>query len=324
MEPIQLELPTIFEDMTVNAWLFKEPEPTLIDCGENTDKLWDVLNNKLKANGLTIEDIKKVIITHAHLDHLGMAKRITDHSDATIWVSEYTYDWAIHLKMMLDRRTDVFMKVMEKNLPAKAKQQHFNFGYKELAKYWDEIPKDRIQVFPMEGSLNFGGDDWEIIYTPGHCINQTCFYNPKNGYLLSADMLLPMIPIPIIDADLKPPYKPVKSLAMQLESYEKLKKLHITKVFPGHFTSFENARTLIEKQENKIHSRKERCYELLQNGSTQVMELVHAIYPKRINDATIFMVVGFLDILQEEGRINFKEIDGMYHYYPNEKKMIYS
>ena len=43
MEPIQLELPTIFEGMTVNTWLFKGPEPTLIDCGENTDKLWDAL-----------------------------------------------------------------------------------------------------------------------------------------------------------------------------------------------------------------------------------------------------------------------------------------
>lgn len=324
MEPIQIELPTIFEGMTVNAWLFKGPEPTLIDCGENTDKLWNALINGLKINGLGIADIKKVIITHAHLDHIGMAKRITEHSDATIWVSEYAYDWAIHLKMMLDRRTDVILGVMDKNLPKETTKKFFKFGYKELSPYWDEIPKDRIQVFPMEGTLNFGGDDWEIIYTPGHCINQTCFYNPKNGYFLSADMLLPIIAIPIIDAGLRPPYNRVESLVMQLESYKKLKKLAITKTFPGHFAPFENALAIIQKQEGRIHTRKEKCFELIENGLSEVMEMVPIIYPKRVNNATIFMVIGYLDILMNEGRIEYKEIDGMYHYHTIKTKVVLS
>lgn len=324
MEPIQIELPTIFESMTVNAWLFKGPEPTLIDCGENTDKLWDALIQGLKINGLGIKDLKKVIITHGHLDHIGMAKRITDHCDATIWVSEYNYDWAIHLKMMLDRRTGVIMEVMEKNLPKKEKQTYFKFGYEELSPYWDEIPKDRIQVFPMEGTLSIGGEDWEIIYTPGHCINQTCFYNPQNGYLLSADMLLPIIPIPIIDAGIKPPYNRVKSLSMHLASYKKLKKLSIRKTFPGHFAAFDNAQALIEKQENKIHTRKEKCFDLIENGVAQVMEIVHQVYPNRVNDATIFMVIGLLDILIEEGRIEYTEIDGMYHYNTIKEKVAFS
>jgi len=190
MEPIQIVLPTIFEGMTVNAWLFKGSEPTLIDCGEKTDKLWDALINGLKINGVGIADLKKVIITHAHLDHIGMAKKITEHSAATIWVSEYVYDWAVDLKTMLDRRTEAITAVALKNFASPIVHKYFSFGYEALAPYWDEIPKDRIKVFPMEGQLNFGGDDWDIIYTPGHCINQTCFHNPKNGYFIAADMLL--------------------------------------------------------------------------------------------------------------------------------------
>ena len=315
MEPIQLELPTIFEDMTVNSWLFLEPEPVLIDCGEKTDKLWGVLVEKLAEHGLTIQDIKKVIITHGHLDHLGLANKITQMSNATIYVSEYVYDWAVDLKTMLNRRTDAILSVVSKNLPPKYQEEYFGFGYDLLSKYWDEIPADRIKVFPMEGTLNFGGDDWDIIYTPGHCINQTCFYNPKNGYFLSADMLLKIIASPIIDAGLEPPYTRTKSLVMHLESYKKIAKLNITKVFPGHFKAFENAHEVIEKQVNKIHARKEKCYSLIQVGVHEVEELVAKIYPNRVNNATLFMVIGILDVLQEENRIEFVEKDGKWRYY---------
>lgn len=315
MEPIQIELPTIFEDMTVNAWLFKGPEPTLIDCGEKTDKLWKALIAGLKFNGLGIKDLKKIIITHAHLDHIGMAKKITEHSDATIWVSEYVHDWAVDLKTMLDRRTAAIMGVMRKNVPEKLRKEYFGFGYDTLIPYWDEVPKDRIKIFPMEGQLNFGGANWDIIYTPGHCINQTCFYNPKNGHFLSADMLLKMIPNPIIDAGLKPPYTRVKSLVMQMASYEKIAQLKITKTFPGHFTPIENTQELIAKQVNKIRQRTEKCFALIQSGVHLAMDLAHGVYPNRINNATLFMIIGFLDILQEEGRVFAVEKEGIQYYY---------
>ena len=314
-EPIQLELPTIFEDMTVNAWLIKGSEPTLIDCGEKTGKLWHSLLNGLKINGLGIEDIKKVIITHAHLDHIGIANKITQHSDAKIWVNEYVYDWAVDLKTMLDRRTDAIMGLVNQHLPNKLTKAYFGFGFQKLAPLWDEIPKDKLEVFPMNGKIDIGGQDWDIVYTPGHCINQTCFYNPKNGHLLSADMLLRIIPIPIIDAGLAPPYARVKSLVMHLASYEKLDKLNISKVFPGHFEAFENAHEIIQKQVKKIHARKEKCFQLIQKGVRQTIDLAHAIYPNRINNATLFMVIGFLDILQEEGRIEGIEKEGLLHYY---------
>ncbi len=317
-EPIKIELPTIFEGMTVNVWLFKGEEPTLIDCGEKTDKLWDALMDGLKINGLGIQDIKKVIITHAHLDHIGMAKKITEHSDATIWVSEYVYDWAVDLKTMLDRRTTAIMGVMNQHYDKKLVKQYFSFGYEALAPYWDEIPKDRIQVFPMEGQLNFGGDDWDIIYTPGHCINQTCFHNPRNGYFISADMLLKIIPNPIVDASIAPPYSREKSLVMQLASYEKIAQLNITKTFPGHFDIIDNATELIEKQVQKIRQRTEKCFELIQNGTKIAIDLANEIYPNRINNATLFMVIGFLDILQEEGRIFGTKKDGILHYYKTE------
>lgn len=306
MEPIRIELPTVFEAMTVNSWLFMDPEPTLVDCGEKTEASWAALNKALSTHGLNVGDIKKVVVTHGHLDHMGMANKIVEHSDAVVFMNDYLFDWAIDLKTMLDGRTKAIMDVMKPNLPPSEHQKYFGFGYEVLSPLWDEIPKNRIKTFPIDSSLNIGGSSWDVIYTPGHCVNQTCFHNPENGHFLSADMLLKMIPIPIIDAGIGPPFTRTKSLLMQLASYQKIAQLNITKVFPGHFDSFESADQLIALHIQKIRTRTAKCLELYKGGMTKVLDLAHAIYPGRVNQATLFMVVGFLDILFEEGEIDYE------------------
>lgn len=315
-EPIKIELPTIFEAMTVNSWLIKGDENILIDCGEKTDAAWDALNKGLQDNGLTLQDISKVVITHAHLDHMGMANKIAKNSDATIWVSEMVYEWAINLEELLNRRKKAFVAAIQPNITKEEYDKLLHYDHKKLSPYWDEIPEDRLQVFPMNGPIDFGGQAWEIIYTPGHCLNQTCFFQKDTGWLLAADMILPMIPIPIIDAARTPPYEGVKSLMMHLASYEKLLALNITKAFPGHFDTLENVPSLIEKQKRRIHDRKEKCFRLIQSGTSSFMELLEGIYKERVNNATMFMVIGFLNILESEGRIRREMVDDKWAYFP--------
>lgn len=313
-EPIQIELPTVFEVMTVNAWLIKGTENVLIDCGEKTDKSWNALIEGLKKNGLSLQDISKVVITHGHLDHMGMANKITQHCDATIWVPEYLYEWTQDLEGCLDRRSKVIKTAFDLHVSKEYREKAGAFGYKMLSPYWEEIPKERVKTFPMNGTIDLGGEAWEIIYTPGHCINQTCFYHKATKRLLSADMLLPMTPIPIIDATIEPPYKGVQSLALQLESYKKLIALDIEKVFPGHLAAFGNAHALMDKQISRIHQKKEKCFELIASGNSQFMDLLHAIYPKRIHDGTMFMVIGFLELLKSEDRIESYKVGEQLEY----------
>ena len=80
--PIQIELPTPYSlgsISSVNAWLFTEPEPTLIDCGLKTEESRLALEAGLAQQGLQLEDIQHIIITHAHEDHSGLARSF-DHA----------------------------------------------------------------------------------------------------------------------------------------------------------------------------------------------------------------------------------------------------
>ena len=129
-------------------------------------------------------------------------------------------------------------------------------------------------------------------------------------------MILPMIPIPIIDAARRPPYEGVKSLMMHLASYEKLLQLNITKAFPGHYNILKDIHPLIEKQKRRIHDRKEKCFRLIQSGTSSFMGLLDGIYKERVNNATMFMVIGFLNILESEGRIRREMVDDKWAYFP--------
>lgn len=301
-EPIRLELPT-FEALSVNSWLFQGEENVLIDCGENSSSSWNALNDQLAEHGLSISDISKVIITHAHYDHIGMANKITQHCDATIWVSEMVEGWAVNLKELLERRSIAIQSVFEKYLNREQASLFDEFDNDLILKYWEGIPAERLHVFPMDGTIDINGAAWDVIHTPGHCLNQTCFYQADSQWLLSADMLLPIIPLPIIDAYRTPPYLPTKSLLMHYESYDIIASLDIKKVFPGHMASFENTHEIIRAQTEKIQSRIAACLSLIQNGTHDFMGLIRHIYPKRINAATGLMIVGCLEMLMEEGKI---------------------
>ena len=304
--PVRIELPTMFGMKTVNAYLFLEPEPVLIDCGEQTDKSWKALNEALAAHHLSINDLAKVIVTHAHVDHIGMAGRIAKASKQTeIWVSEYAYNWAINPKGMNEIRQGVIQDYLElfpqlKNTPL---QQMFNSAYKLMDTAWDTIPQERVRRFTKDETLHFGNADWEVIYAPGHCNHQTCFYQPDTQQLLSADMLLSITPTPVIDVTLEPPYKREKSLQQMVASYEKFAQLEVSMVYPGHYAPFNNHREIIDKQLSRITQRKNECLTHIQAGTQEFMELLHKLYGANFSIPALPMLVGYLDLLADENLI---------------------
>ena len=80
--PVLIELPTIYGMKSVNAFLLKGDEPTLVDCGEKTPASFEALRAGLRREGLELKDLQKIVITHAHVDHMGMAAQVAEASGA--------------------------------------------------------------------------------------------------------------------------------------------------------------------------------------------------------------------------------------------------
>ena len=322
--PIQIQLPTIYGMRTVNAYLFTEPEPVLIDCGEKTKKSWETLQAGLKENGLGIQDIRKVIVTHAHVDHMGMAAEICRHSDAEIWVSEYVQPWAIDIDKMWKQRNTVIGEMIRSYLRGSDKGQQmlqlFADTGQMLMSSWENVPENRLKVFPMTGMLEFGGRNWETLYMPGHCIHQSCFYHQGSGDFISADMLLRITPTPVIEMSIAPPYKRVKGILQLLESFKRLKQMDIKTVYPGHYGIFQNAQEIIRHQITRIHTRKDECLALINQGNMDFFEVFEKMYGDRLGVVAFPMMLGYLDLLEDEGKIQHEVIDGIMRISPSIKE----
>lgn len=94
-QPIRIVLPTGMQMGSVNVYLFTEPEPILVDAGLKSPECWKALQEGLGAYGLTVKDLSRIIVTHAHIDHYGQAGTIVANSDANVWISDMGVPWLL-------------------------------------------------------------------------------------------------------------------------------------------------------------------------------------------------------------------------------------
>jgi glyoxylase-like metal-dependent hydrolase (beta-lactamase superfamily II) len=70
-----------------SAWVLPE-HGVVVDPGPPGDEAFEHLRSELLAVGLALEDVADVLVTHWHVDHVGLAPRLADAADATLHLHE--------------------------------------------------------------------------------------------------------------------------------------------------------------------------------------------------------------------------------------------
>jgi glyoxylase-like metal-dependent hydrolase (beta-lactamase superfamily II) len=312
-----LTLPMPFRLMHVHAFIAVDNDGiSLFDTGLNTPETFVRLEESLQGIGKTIGDIKRIFITHYHIDHCGMAGRLQNISGARIHMSEQSRPFILRRDdgddeefLFVDRIKDF---CLIHGLPGKAidlisglfmtfKKAGSSFTIDEYYR-----PGRRVIV---------GGKEMQVIPTPGHTHDHVSFYFPQERILLSGDHVLPEITPNLSPNLFAPEFCPLRSY---LDSLSQMEALSVEKVYPAHGQPFSNLKGRIEAICDHHRIRKRLTYESVQRGAKTTFVVSQDIFGVELPEFDQFLALNetyvHLIELVQEGLLREERAAGLIFY----------
>ena len=314
----KISIPIPFEIQTVNIYLIKKEPITLIDTGMKLPETYRYLDNSLKEAGITWQHIKRVIITHGHVDHFGFGKRIMELSNPTFFVHKEEY---LKIKEGITFPKG-FAEVLIKNgTPDGMINKIINY-VKKVNQFGDKLDKARFNI--LYGGERIEFDDrfyLKVIHTPGHTPGHICLYNEKDGIIFSGDHLLQKTtPNPLFDWRGKEGNQSQHSKVLidYIRSLRKIEKLDLKIAFPGHGLPFRDIKSLIQKIYNHHSQRlKNVLNEMDSQKDMTPYQIGCKLFPDmNIKDVLLVVseILGHLDILLDKEMVKRKVTNDRIYY----------
>jgi len=274
---------------------------TLVDSGPLTREAWDVLGAGLRGFGLEISDVKRVLLTHGHQDHFGLAEKVADASGATLYggrLDRRNFRQERNPRLLLDEMSRAGFGLLSR-LAVVASVAGVDHFAKPL-EAWDEL----------SGGETLAGDGWSVVVrsTPGHTPGSLTFEIPEAGVLFTGDTVLKEItPNAVVDEDPEEPGRPFRSVTRYFETLDALDRTTGTStLLTGHgapVTDWAAHRRTLNRRYGLRVGQIERE---LAKGPATVRDLVAAIFP-RVKTLNVFLayseIFGFLMYLEDGGRV---------------------
>jgi glyoxylase-like metal-dependent hydrolase (beta-lactamase superfamily II) len=311
----RLAIPTPFAVGRVNCYLIEDEPLTLVDAGPNSGRSLDELQQQVRALGHELEDIGLVVITHQHIDHIGLVDIVATRSGADVAAIDVLVPFveAYSERATEDDRyaaaTMLRHGIAEDVVRALASVSNAFRAWGARAKV-TRVLRDGDRVELRDRVL-------EVHHRPGHSPTDTIFNDPDRRILLAADHLIahissnPLIARPA-GASLDPRDRP-QSLVIYLESLARTREMDLELVLPGHGDPITDHRTLIDQRFRLHRRRAEKILRLVEERPRTAYELGQALWGNiAVTQAylTLSEVLGHTDILMNEGRVRELEDAG--------------
>jgi glyoxylase-like metal-dependent hydrolase (beta-lactamase superfamily II) len=306
-----LPIPTPFQVGRINTWLIDDDPLTLVDTGPNSGTSLDALEQALAEHGRRIEDLELIVLSHQHMDHLGLASILARRSGAQVAALDLLAPWVASYSERMDADDAFADRVMaEHGIPVDVRLALLatSHAYRALG------AACAVTRPLVDGStLEFRDRTLRVHHRPGHSPSDTIFHDERRGIVLGADHLIKHISSnPLISRPLEvplgddPPERP-HALEIYLASMRATRAMEdVEFVLAGHGEPVTDHVALIDDR-FKAHGRRARkIRRLLEDGPLTAYEIAGRLWGTvAVTQAylTLSEVLGHADLLVADGRV---------------------
>lgn len=298
-------IPTPFAVGRVNCYLIEDEPLTLVDTGPNSGKALDELTARLAERGHDVADLELIVVTHQHIDHLGLVEILAHRSGAEVAALGAAAERLAAFEEDAEREDRFAVEVMLRNgIP-----EDVTVALRSVSRSFRGWGSHVTVTRPLDdgGVLELGERRLEVLHRPGHSPSDTVFWDEQRRILIAADHLLPHISSnPLLTRPLDgSPGRP-QALVTYIDSLRKTREMPIEIVLPGHGEPIADHVELIDSRMASYDRRKEKLFKLIAEQPRNAYELAQALWGNvAVTQAflTLSEVIGHADLLVNEGRV---------------------
>jgi glyoxylase-like metal-dependent hydrolase (beta-lactamase superfamily II) len=312
----RLRIPTPFAVGRVNCYLIEDEPLTLVDTGPNSGKALDELQSQLAERGHSIDDLELLVITHQHIDHLGLAEIVVQRSGARVAALAAATERLANFDADAEAEDRFAVELMLRNgIP-----EEVTVALRSVSRSFRGWGSHVEVTHPLEDgqALPFRDRTLQAIHRPGHSPSDTVFWDEERKILIAADHLIAHISSnPLISRPLDGSPERPQALVTYIESMRKTREMPAEIVLSGHGEPVVDHVALIDDRIAKHERRKEKIYKLIAERPRTGYEVAQAIWGNvAVTQAflTLSEVIGHADLLVNEARVREVADGGVVRY----------
>lgn len=300
---LSLSLPYSFGMEQVNCYLFRGDNGyTVVDTGSYSQVGIDIWEH-LITYGMKIE---KVVLTHFHIDHLGLAKWFQQEHGIPVFISKVGY------KEIIRRQDKNYV-----NFIVQMFEEHGSTEFKQMAESEDTTSIYQFEpngLFDYDEIIGIGNSSYEVIWTPGHCFDHMCFYQREQHIMIVGDHILEKLS-PVILCESEIDQNPLQDY---FNSLDKVKNYEVKLALPGHGNIMGNLEQRIEEIKSGHIHRMEQIMDSIREEAKTAWQLCQETY-RNVNSFTPLMAtITRCMYLEYQGKIKVSLKEGKRYYHLNE------
>ena len=241
----------------------------LVDTGISEPGAMGQLERALDQAGLRLDLVRRLVCTHAHSDHYGLAGPILEAAGCELWMHpnhEHMTRGAADPDRMIERRVEV---ARQSGVPAETLERYQAHRRGQGVGVAKVVLPDRDLVDGVEVDTDLGL--WRAYETPGHAPSHVVLHQPERGLLLSGDHLLGRVSL-YYDYGWTP--DPAGEF---LHSLDVVERLDVQLVLAGHGRPVRDAAALVRANRREVHERMGRVRDAIAEAQLTPYEVVPAL-----------------------------------------------